>query len=202
MDDGRYSSLPIDLYTAAGEATGRASRAVFTLAGGTCRAISGDLRDPLGVELNRSYTMARGVEAYAEALGEVGGARLTTVEDKIDYAFAVIALIDPEVNGRRAASLVLLEDAGELEALAAHEPDACSVSGAKRKKAARHALRAFAPPRVVSGEGRERVKLWTWSASDGEIVAHTAILSADGKISLAGKVVASHVGAHRDRDRN
>jgi hypothetical protein len=202
VDDARYASLPIDLYAAEEATAGRPSRAVFTLAGGTCRAIGGDLRDPHGVELSRWYTMAQGVEAYDAALGEVGGARLTTVEDKIDYAFAVIALIDPEVSGRRATSLVLLEDAGLLEALAAPEPDTCYRAEAKRRKAARHALLAFAPPRVVSEKGREKVKLWTWSASDGEVVAHTAILQEDGTVSLARKVVVSHVGAHRDRDRD
>lgn len=200
LDETRYASLPIDLYRVTGDAGGGPSRAVFTLAGGTCRAVSGDLRDPLGVELTRSYTMTRGVEAYDEALGEDGGIRLGTKEDKVDYALAVVSLIDPDISGRREASLVLLEDAEDLTALAAGLPEQCAVSGAKRKKAVRKALRKVAAPRVVVEGGRERVELFTWSSSDGEVVRHTVLLAADGRVSVSREAVGSHVGAHRDRD--
>jgi hypothetical protein len=200
LDEAPYATLPIDLYRVAGDAGGGRNRAVFTLAGGTCRAISGDLRDPLGVRLTRAYTMARGVEAYDDALGEYGGVRLGTVEDKVDYAFAVVSLIDPDITGRREASLVLLEDAEDLTALAAGVPEQCTVPGGKRKKTVRRAARKVAAPRILVESGRERVELFTWSGSDGEIVHHTVLLAADGKVSVRREAVGSHVGAHRDRD--
>jgi hypothetical protein len=200
LDEARYASLPVDLYRVAGTAGGDPSRAVFTLAGGTCRAISGDLRDPLGVKLTRAYTMARGVEAYDDALGEYGGVRLGTAEDKVDYAFAIVSLIDPDISGRREASLVLLEDAEDLTALAAGVPEQCKVSGGKRKKTVRKAVRTVVAPRVLVEGGRERVELFTWSGSDGEIVRHTVLLASDGKVSVRREAIGSHVGAHRDRD--
>ena len=200
LDEARYTSLPIDLYRVSGDAGGGPSRAVFTLAGGTCRAVSGDLRDPLGVELTRSYTMARGVEAYDEALGDHGGFRLGTEDDKVDYALAVVSLIDPDISGRREASLVLLEDAEDLTALAAGVPEQYSVPAAKRKKAVRKSVRKVAAPRVIAEGGRERVELFTWSSADGEVVRHTVLLAADGRVSVSREAVGSHVGAHRDRD--
>ena len=111
-----------------------------------------------------------------------------------------MSLIDPDISGRREASLVLLESAEDLAALAAGVPEQCKVPGGKRKKTVRKAVRTVAAPRVIVESGRERVELFTWSSSDGEIARHTVLLAADGKVSVNRESVGSHVGAHRDRD--
>jgi hypothetical protein len=200
LEDERYANLPIHVYRAAGLSGEKKSRAVFTVEGGTCRAISGDLRDPLGVRLTRSYTRVRGVEAFDAALEEPRAVLLSTAEDKIDYAFAVVSLTDPDVNGRREASLALLQDRKDLEALTSRDPEECSLSGSKRKKSARKVARMKVAPRVVVVDGREKVELVTWSSSEGEIVRHSVLLAKDGKVSVESESVASHVGAHTDRD--
>jgi hypothetical protein len=197
LDDPRYSGLPIDVYQARGES----GRAVFTVVGGTCRPISGDLRDELGVRLSRSYAMDQGLGAYDEVLGQVrAGVRLITAEDRIDYAMAVVSLIDPDVSGGREAALVLLEDADVLVALAAEEPESCARSRSKRKKTTRKATRKVARPEVIQGEGRETVRLYTWSSAEGAVVRHDVRLAADGTVAIERHQVASHVGPHRDDD--
>jgi hypothetical protein len=189
--------LPIDVYQARGES----GRAVFTVAGGTCRPISGDLRDDLGVRLSRSYAMDQGVGAFDAVLGEApAGVRLTTAEDKIDYAMAVVSLIDPDVSGGRGAALILLEDADVLGALAAEEPESCAKSRSKRKRTTRKATRKVAGPKVIQGEGRETVRLYTWSSAEGAVVWHDVRLAADGTVAIEHHNVASHVGPHRDDD--
>jgi hypothetical protein len=202
VDDVRYSGLPVDVYQAVASTGDDPPRAVFTMAGGTCRAISGDLRDPLGVPLTRSYARARAVEAFDSALGETGAARLRTAEDKVDYAFAVVSLVDPDVGGRQAADLALLEHPDDLRMLAAREAAECTISASKRRKAVKRALRQVVPPRVVVKDDRETVEFFTWSSAEGEVVRHSVLLAEDGKASLDRETIASHLGAHTDRDRN
>jgi hypothetical protein len=197
LDDTRYSSLPFEVYRAADGV----SRAVFTVNGGVCRPISGDLRDALGVRLTRSYTMDRGIEAYRNAVVSTGGPRLQTPEDKIDYAFAVVSLIDPDVSGGQGGSLVLLEDPEELEMIVARQSEACDAPAGKRKKMARKASRRVVSPRVVAVDGGgERVDLFTWSDIDGEVLRHSVMLEPSGQVSIERKEIAVHLGDHTDRD--
>jgi len=200
LSDPLFSELPIDLYRATDGKDGSGSRAAFTMEGGTCRAISGDLRDPLGVSLTRGYALAQGVEAYDASLEDLGPVELKTNEDRIAYAFAVVSLIDPDVTGGREATLTLLTAPGELEALVAREAGGCAISDAKRKKAARKAGQQVKAPRVVGQGKREKIELFTWSSVDGEVIRHTVQVADSGKVSVNRKSIGAHVGAHADRD--
>jgi len=198
IEDTRYASLPIELFGVRTGDRDDARRAVFTVEGGTCRPISGDLRDPLGIELSRSHVEGQGVDAFNAAIAELDVRAPQTDEEKIEYVFAVVSLIDPAVAGRDRASLVLLEDADLLESLAARAPASCAVAPSKRERAASKAVRRVRPPRVVHGQGRTVVELFTWSDAGGEVVRHRVRLEPSGRVEIDRDTIESHVGDHVD----
>jgi len=200
LKDARYAQLPIDLFESSSVTEGAPRRAVFTVEGGECRPISGDLRDSLGVELTERHTSEQGIDAYNAALGDRIKVQLTNDDAKIDYAFAVISLIDPEVNGHERASLLLVPDKDALEEIAEQRAEDCSLSSSKRKKALKPTKKKFEPPRVERGERGEKVEFLTWSSAGGTLTRHTVRLSDDGKVTVEREQVAAHVGDHVDGD--
>ncbi len=199
-DDVRFAVLPIDVYAAAAEDGERTRRVLFAVQQQTCRPISGDLRDALGVELDRPSMMKSGIQAYNAALGDGARVLLRTDEDKVDYVFAVVSLVDPALGGSDRLPLLLLSEPADVERLAGARPGACSLAESKRKKAARKASRKFVGPRVVRDAVRETVTFQTWSGSGGEIVHHAVRLDAQGRVSVDRETIAAHVGPHRDLD--
>jgi len=198
LGDARYAQLPIDLFESSSVTEEAPRRAVFTVAGGECRPISGDLTDSLGVKLTERHTSEQGADAYNAALGDRIKVQLTTDEAKIDYAFAVVSLIDPKVSGHGRASLLLVPDKDALKEIAKQHPVSCSLSSSKRKKAAKPAKKNFEPPHVSRSERGETVELVTWSGAGGTLTRHTVRLSDDGKVSVKREQVAAHVGDHVD----
>ncbi len=200
VDERSYAGLPIEVFESSGVVRGAPRRAVFTVAGEQCRAISGDLEDSRGVRLSDPYAVVRGVEAYNAALaGLARGPRLSTDPEKIEYAFAVSSLVDPAVNGHGRATLVLLEDGESVRALAGHVAAECSVSVARRRAATESVARKFARPTVKRESRGDLIEFFAWSSAGGEVLRHVVRLSPEGKVSLERKSVAAHVGAHRDR---
>jgi hypothetical protein len=200
LADARYAQLPIDLFESSSVTEDTAGRAVFTVEGGECRPISGDLRDTHGVKLTERHTSESGADAYNSALGDRIKVQLATDEAKIDYAFAVVSLIDPEVSGHERASLLLVPDRDALEEIAEQHAEGCSLSSSKRKKAAKPAKKKFEPPRVVRSERGEKVEFLTWSSAGGTLTRHTVRISDEGKVAVEGEKVAAHVGDHVDGD--
>ena len=172
---------------------------LFTIAEDRCRPISGDLRDDRGVKLAGSHTRKQALAAYNAALPDGIELELDSDEAKIDYAFAVVSLIDPEVNGSTQASLLLVPDKGALRSLVDRPAAACSLSSSKRKKAVKRVRKIFESPRVERDEDGERIRFFTWSSLDGGFARQVVEISARGEVSIDRRPVAAHVGEHVDR---
>ena len=146
------------------------------------------------------YTGPPSSLAYNAALGDGLDVELTTDEAKIDYAVAVATLVDPDVGGSERASLLMVPDRDALRNLVGRDPDGCSLSASKRKKAAKRATKAFEPPRVSRGPRGEMIEFFTWSSLNGEFVQHAVYISENGKVSMEREVTGSHLGDHVERN--
>jgi hypothetical protein len=196
LDDPRYVVLPITLYEGTASLADTTHRAVFTIDGGVCRLIGGDLRALLGVRFSENLAVARAATAYDTALGDARPV-LVTSEDRIDYAFAVSALLDPSVS-ESDADFVLLSTQDDLKKVGVEDPSTCPLPSKKRKKQTKQVSGKIERPEVVGDPGNEVVTFATWSSAGGRVVLHTVHLSEDGKVSVERETLAEHVGDHHD----
>ncbi len=196
--DGPIAALPIPLFefeTGAGAAT---RRGVFTLVGGSCSALAGDLEAALGLPISRDLAAGRALAAYDAALGAGIPLDLATDADRVAYAFGVVALASPETTGGSRSEILLLRTRADLETVGARAPASCALSKGKRRKALREALRSFAPPEVREGRGGALVRFETWLGAGGRVARHEVLLMPGGRVSVHTVPVSSHVGNHRD----
>jgi len=200
LKESLYEELPLRLYEAVVDSAELARRAVFTVDGDECRPLGGDLRDIMGVKLSDELRLSNGVASYNAALGYRVRVELPTERAKLDYALAVVSLTDSQVSGHRRAKMLLVEESDALTEIHARQPESCSKSKSTRRGALKSAQKKFVAPRVVRTSRGEAVELMTWSSVGGEVVKFAVFLSDDGKIAINRERVASHIGAHEDRD--
>jgi hypothetical protein len=193
-----YAALGLPLYEAEAGTGPGAYKAVFTIAGGACRLVGGDADTILGLNLTPDHAMAQDGAAFNTAMAARGGAKVPAGVDKLDYAFALVSLTDPQVTGVRAATLTMIAKPGDLTAIAAKSPAVCSLSKGKRRKQDRVASAAFATPKIAAGKEGDVVTFLSWSSAGGNVYRNTVVLSHGGVVSADRTVVASHIGAHTD----
>jgi len=186
-----YAPLGVKLY----EAIGGDHRAIFTLAGGTCRLVGGDSDAIRGLNLTTEHAIDQDVTALDAASGRSGplpGA------NRVDYAMSLVTLTDPQVSGARAAMLKLLRKPEELRVIAAKAPISCSATRSQRRKEERAATAAFYPPKTTKEPEGETVTFLTWSSARGVVYRNTVVYGRSGGTSTKRQAVASHIGEHKD----
>jgi len=195
-----YASLGLPLYEAQAKVSGTTRKAVFAITGEQCRLVGGDADAILGLNLSAEHAMVQDNASFNAALAARGG-RTTIVPggvDKLDYAFALVSLTDPQVSGSKAASLKLISKPDELKTIAAATPTTCTLAKGKRRKEERNATAAFATPKISAGKEGDVVTFLTWSGAGGTVYKNTVVLARGGVVSTDRVAVASHVGAHKD----
>lgn len=197
VDDKRIAGLPVALYQADGEVAGSPRRAVFSVAGGSCRLVAGDLGPLLGVDIEDELAVSQAASAYNAALS-VSGPRKTKIADKVDYAFSLATLTDPDVSGKRGANLVLLSDASQLKRIDRGKPETCALGSGQRKKEARKASLAVKMPKLQTGFEGEIATFYTWSSHEGKVYRNSVLVGRDGLVSVHRDLIAAHIGDHLD----
>jgi hypothetical protein len=193
-----YASLGLPLYEAEAGADPEPRKAIFTIAAGECRLVGGDSDVVLGLNLTAEHAMTQDGASFNTAMASRGGARVPAGVDKLDYAFALVSLTDPQVSGSRAASLKLISKPEELKTIAADAPAKCSLSKGKRRKEERNAASAFASPKIAAGKEGDVITFLTWSSAGGVLYRNTVVLARGGVVSSERVPLAAHVGAHKD----
>ena len=199
VSEPSYERLGLEVFESSSPLRGGPGRTLFTVSDGQCRALGGDLRDRFGVPFSRESAAAVALEAYNASAARRAPPRLPTDEEKLEYAFAVLSLVDPDVGGPSKGSLVLLATRRDVEVLAARSAPDCSVAPSEREKAAKAVERRLSAPRVSRTKQGEAVGFFTWSSAGGNVARHTVRIAADGQVSIETETLASHVGPHRDR---
>ena len=193
-----YASLGLPLYEASGMLGGASRKAVFTIAGGTCRLVGGDADVLIGLNLSADHAMAQDAASFNAAMASRGGARVPSGVDKLDYALAFVSLTDPQVSGSAGATLRLIAKPEELRSIGAKAPGTCSLTKAQRRKQERTATGSFALPKIAAGKDGEVVTFLTWSSAGGSVYRNTVVIARGGGVSAKRDTVASHLGAHQD----
>lgn len=197
VDDKRIAALPVALYQADGDVAGTPRRAVFSVAGGSCRLVAGDLGPLLGMDLEEELAVSRAASAYNAALA-AGGPRKTKIADKVDYAYSLAALTDPDVSGKLGANLVLLSNSAQLSKIDRSKPASCELSSGQRKKEARKASLAVKMPKLQTGLEGEIATFYTWSSHGGIVYRNSVLVGRDGLVSIHRDQIAAHLGEHQD----
>jgi hypothetical protein len=198
VSGARYKALGVPLYQADAKVDGATRKAIFTIAGGECRLVGGDADEILGLNLTPEHTLAQDAAAFSAALGARGGAPIPIGVDKIDYALSFVSLTDPAVSGSQGAALTLISTPEQLAAIEDETPSACALGKARRRKEARAATAAFAPPRIVPGQDSEIATFLTWSSSGGTVTRNEVVIARSGVVTAKRQAVAAHVGSHTD----
>ncbi len=199
LDDARFDDLPFELYEAQLTLDDVDHFATFTLTGGECRLINGDLDLISGMEISDDHQASYASVAFNAAVGQSDfDLELATDEAKIEYAYSAYSLLAPVDLGGTHPELELLATMQEFDRIAGDPPADCEVSGRRRMKAIRETAEVFREPEVTEGAGVQAVKFFTWSEEGGVIRAHTVYLSPDGTVSLHSERVGSHIGDHVD----
>ena len=194
-----YASLGLPLYEANSEIAGKPQKAIFTITGGQCRLLGGDSDAILGLNLAPEHAMAQGNASFSAALAARGGGPVVPGGvDKLEYAYALVSLTDPQVSGAGGATLKLITKPDELKKLAAGTPTSCTLPKGKRRKEEQKATSAFVTPKISAGKEGDVVTFLTWSGASGTLYANTVVLARGGVVSASRGVVASHFGPHKD----
>jgi hypothetical protein len=194
----RYKALGVPLYEADASVDGATRKAIFTIEGGDCRLVGGDADAILGLNLTPEHTLAQDAAAFSSALTARGGPPIPLGVDKIQYALSFISLTDPAVSGSQGAALTLVSTPEQLATIEDKPSSACAVGKARRRKEARAATAAFAPPRVVPQGDGEVATFLTWSAVGGTVTKNEVVIRRSGAVSAKRLAIATHVGDHKD----
>jgi hypothetical protein len=187
--------LPIALHRALWELEDEILTLTYSIDTGTCRPINGDLDRLLGIELSDDQRLELATSAYNSVLAE-SSVELVTDQQKIDYAFAVTALLDPTLAGGDAGEVILLRAAEDLERLR-EVPDGEDSRGQKRrKKKMKTVSKRFSPPAVAAGSEGDVVTFCTWSEKAGDVGRYEVRLTEAGAVRVKREPLASGLGAH------
>jgi hypothetical protein len=198
LSDSRYKALRVPLYEADATIGSSPRKAIFTIAGGECRLVGGDADAILGLNLTPEHTISQDAASFNAALAARGGAAMPTGSDKLDYAFAFVSLTNPSASGSSGATLTLISEPEQLDAIVGQSSAACTLAKGKRRKEVRTAASAFSPPKVVAGKDGDVVTFLTWSSATGAVIRNEVVLARSGVITAKRQAIASHVGSHTD----
>jgi len=151
-----WEALAIPLYEVERRSGGRTQRTIFSVEGGVCRPMAGDI--PASAEASfqaetsiRGYNRAVALAPLPLPLGE-----------PVARALALATLADPAAMGPGRERLVLLGAAADLDRLAGNAPLSCELSPSARRRVHALARASVMPPRVQRDESdAEVVTLWT-----------------------------------------
>lgn len=173
------------------------TRVVFSIAGGTCRLIAGDLRELLGIDLSETDALVYAVSAWNETQAAIPAAVLVTATQQIDHAFSVVGMLETATAGNARARLELLEDHAALERWLGHGT-VCTKSSSFRSTQRGNVDRNFTAPRTDPQPDWTDVTFWTWLSRDGEVFAYNVRLFPDGRVSVSREAIGEHLGEHAD----
>jgi len=177
--------------------TATGTRAVFSIAGGACRLISGDLRALLGVDLTEADALVYAVSAWNAIQEDIPAIVLVTATQQIDHAFAVVGVLETATAGGARARLELLVDGAAVERWL-KRGTACSKSDTFRHAQRANVERNFVVPRTNPQPDWTDVTLWTWLSRDGEVFVYDVRLFPDGRVSVSREAIGEHLGEHED----
>ena len=173
------------------------TRAVFSISGGACRLIAGDLRELLGIDLSETDALVYAVSAWNEIQAALPVPVLVTATQQIDHAFSVVGLLETATAGAARARLELLQDRAELEVWLG-QGKVCSKSNSYRRAQRGNVDRNFATPSTDTQPDWTDVTFWTWLSRDGEVFAYDVRLFLDGRVSVSRESIGEHLGEHTD----
>lgn len=177
--------------------TAAGTRAVFSIAGGACRLIAGDLRELLGIALTETDALRYAVSAWNQIQPAITRTELLTATQQVDHVFAVVDLLETATSGHARARLELLDDRAALQRWLGRGT-ACSKSIVFRRAQRANVDRNFAAPRADSRPDWTDVTFWTWLSRDGEVFAYDVRLFPDGRVSVSRESIGEHLGEHED----
>jgi hypothetical protein len=194
IDGAPWDELPYDFHRAW---TASGKRAVFSIAGATCRLVSGDLRELIGVDLSETDALAYAVSAWNQLQSSGSPPGHVTPGQQIDHAFALMRLFETATSGHAQARLELLGDHAAVERWLSGG-SACSKSASFRMVQRGNVDRNFAVPQAVEQVEWTRVVFWTWLSLDGEVFVYDVRLFADGRVRVSREAIGQHLGEHED----
>ena len=189
-----WDTLPLGIHRAW---TAAGTRAVFSIAGGACRLIAGDLRELIGIDLSETDALTYAVSAWNQIQPAPLDTVLVTPTQQIDHAVALVALFETATSGHARARLELLDDRAAVERWVG-SGTACSKSLMFRQAQRANVDRNFAAPRADPQLDWTTVTFWTWLSRDGEVFAYDVRLFPDGRVSVSRESIGEHLGEHQD----
>ncbi len=195
IDTGPWVEMPLEIHRA--WIVG-GPRAVFTIAGGACRLIAGDLRELIGVDLTETDALSFAVTAWNQLQAELPPTALpVTPTRQLDHAVALAGLVETATAGRSRARMELLQDRADIERWLGRGT-ACTKSSAYRRGQRANVDRNFAAPRTEVEPDWTDLAFWTWLSRDGEVFAYAVRLFTDGRVAISRETIAEHLGEHED----
>ena len=183
LDHGSLASLTIDLHRVRWEFEDRTLGLTYTARALGCRPINGDLSSLLGIDLSEEQHMALAASAYNAIVSE-NPVQLDTDHLKIDYAFAVSALLDSETSRHGDVVTILLRDDGDLGRVRRAIASDRSIPRKERKRRASALVQQVDPPRVSGLPGAEVVIFDVWSGADGTVSRYQVRLFDRGRVGV------------------
>ncbi len=177
--------------------TAAETRAVFSIAGGACRLIAGDLRELIGIDVTETDALTFAVSAWNQIQPTTPAPVLVTPTQQIDHAVALVRLFETATSGHARARIELLENRAAVERWLG-SGTACSKSLAFRRTQRANVDRNFTAPRADPRLDWTAVTFWTWSSRDGEVFAYDVRLFPDGRVSVSRESIGEHLGEHED----
>ena len=171
-------------------ADGRTQRTVFSVEGGVCRPLAGDIP----ATKDAFFEAETSIRGYNRAVA--AATRPLPLGEPVARALALATLADPAAMGPQRDRVILLGAPADLDRLAANDPLQCELSPSARRRVHTLARGAVTPPRVQT----DAVSFWTWSPRGGVLARHVVRVSPAGSVILDTETVASHLGDHRDED--
>ncbi len=195
VEPSPWTELPLGVHRAW---TDGGPRAVFSIAGGACRLIAGDLRELIGVDLTETDALSYAVAAWNRLRAELPATPLlVTATQQVDHAFALTGLFETATAGRSRARMELLHDRGDLERWLG-SGTVCEKSPAYRRAQRANVDRNFSAPRAEIEPDWTDLTFWTWLSRDGEVFEYDVRLFEDGRVSISRETIGEHLGEHED----
>jgi len=108
---------------------------------------------------------------------------------RIDYAFAVSALLDPEISLRSETETILLYDDADLGRVRLAIESDRSVPRKERKRRANALIEQLEPPRVFHGPEGDVVTLCVWSGASGTVNRYEVRLLESGRVGVKRETI-------------
>jgi hypothetical protein len=187
VEEKVYTALPIELYAGRVALGDQSVQAMFTVVEGDCYPLSGRQEGPQNFPVSVAFNAALRATPFPRSASD---------GTKIDYAFAIVSLVEAGDRTSQAAAIELIENEGDLRRLTKDTLKDCEVSKWHQRQEAHKAIEAFEAPVVSRKMGMEVVKLTTWSRRGGHVKRYTVSISPAGKATLESERLASHIGPH------